>query len=398
MLILLVVSCLWSVFSIIGLDIQRISRVNRKQVGEVFTEHFEVINHSFIPKAWVKILDQADLPGRSGSRVLTWIGGGRSRIYVADSLLKKRGWFHLGPTQIETGDVFGLFLLRKIVKSQSRLLVIPYTFIIQNFPAPFGILAGGRALRQKTLEVTPYAAGVREFVHGDPLKRIHWPMSAKKQKLIVKEFEKDPLAEVWIFIDARESVHILGNNKQGMDLEDFWWLKESKTFELPPDTGEYAVSIAASIAKYYINQKREVGLASAGQGYSILPAERGERQLGKILEALAVLHVEGEMPLWGLISSQLAHLARGSTIILITPSTDQKIVTFLMEFIQRGLIPVVVLIDQDSFGGEVNTSTLEEGLSGTGILTFVVREGDPINSIFDQPEHIFDKRIMFRGM
>ena len=398
MLILVVVNALWSVVSIIGMDIQRINRVNRKQVGEVFTENFEVINHSFIPKAWVKISDQADLPGRSGSRVLTWIGGGRSRIYVADSLLKKRGWFHLGPTEIETGDVFGLFLLRKMVKSHSRLLVIPFTFNIQNFPAPFGILAGGRALRQKTLEVTPYAAGVREFVHGDPLKRIHWPTSARKQKLIVKEFEKDPLAEVWIFIDARESVHIHGKNKQGLDLEDFWWLKQSKTFELPPDTEEYAVSIAASIAKYYINQKREVGLASAGPGYSILPAKRGERQLGKILEALAVLHVEGEMPLWGLISSQLAHLARGSTIILITPSTDQKILTFLMEFIQRGLIPVVILIDRDSFGGDVDSSVLKGGLSRRGILTFVVHEGDPIDSIFDNPEHIFDKRIMFRGL
>ena len=105
MVILLVVNLLWSIFSIIGLDINRISRVSRKQVGEVFTENFEIINHSFIPKAWVKISDQADLLGRAGSRALTWIGGGRSRIYVADSLLKKRGWFHLGPTVIETGDV-----------------------------------------------------------------------------------------------------------------------------------------------------------------------------------------------------------------------------------------------------------------------------------------------------
>jgi len=394
----MVVSLLWSVFSIIGFDINRINRVSRKQVGEVFTENFEVINHSFIPKAWVKISDQADLPGRSGSRVLTWIGGGRSRIYVADSLLRKRGWFHLGPTQIETGDVFGLFLLRKTVKAQRRLLVIPYTFNIQNFPAPFGILAGGRAIRQKTLEVTPYAAGVREFVHGDSLKRIHWPTSARKQKLIVKEFEKDPLAEVWIFIDARDSVHIHSKNKNRLDLEDFWWLKESKTFELPPDTEEYAISIAASIAKYYINQRREVGLASAGQDYSILPAKRGERQLGKILEALAVLHVAGEMPLSGLLSSQLARLARGSTLILITPSADQKILTFLMEFIQRGLVPVVILIDQDSFGGDGNGSALEGGLSRRGIMTVVVRKGDPINSIFDKPEHIFDERVMFRGL
>jgi hypothetical protein len=51
----------------------------------------------------------------------------------------------------------------------------------QFFLAPFGILPGGHALREKTLEVTPYAAGVREYVPGDPLKRIHWPSSEKNR-------------------------------------------------------------------------------------------------------------------------------------------------------------------------------------------------------------------------
>jgi len=84
MLIVLVVSLFWSVFSIIGLDINRINRVSRKQVGEVFTENFEVINHSFIPKAWVKISDQADLPGRSGSRVLTLVQRRLKQVMSSD--------------------------------------------------------------------------------------------------------------------------------------------------------------------------------------------------------------------------------------------------------------------------------------------------------------------------
>ncbi len=59
-----------------------------------------------------------------------------------------------------------------------------------------------------------------------------------------------------------------------------------------------------------------------GQNYSILPPERGERQLGKILEMLAILEPAGDMSLLGLVSSQINNLTRGSTIILITPSND----------------------------------------------------------------------------
>jgi uncharacterized protein (DUF58 family) len=398
LIIVLGANGLWAVLSIIGVDLHRSTRTTRKQVGEIFTENFEVINRSIIPKVWLKVSDQAELPGGSGSKVLTWVGSRQSRTYVAYSLLQKRGWFQLGSSQIETGDIFGLFLIRKNFVSKTRLLVIPYTVPINEFPAPFGVLPGGRALRQKTLEVTPYAAGVREYVPGDPLKRIHWPTSARKQKIIVKEFEKDPLAEVWIFLDARASVQVHKEEIKEKSLTDFWWMREKRQFRLPPHTEEYAVTIAASIGKYYINQKREVGLVAAGQSYTILPAERGERQLGKILETLAVLRAEGEMPLLGLISSQLGHLARGSTVILISPSADDNILTIVMELIQRGLMPVVILIDQESFGGKQNTQWLHSKLTNRGILTFVINEGDNIKVILETPNLGFDERIIFRGI
>lgn len=390
------VSFIWSYVSIIGIHVRRSTRTTRKQVGEVFNESFEIINPSIIPKIWLKVTDQAQLPGASGSRVLTNMGARQSRTYLAYSLLMERGWFSLGPTQVESGDVFGLFLLSKTFPSETRLLVIPYTVDIRKFPAPFGILPGGRALRQKTLEVTSYAAGVREYVPGDPLKRIHWPTSARKQKLIVKEFEKDPLAEVWIFLDARAKVHFRKDTVDTPDSDDFVWIKEKREFKLPPSSEEYAISIAASIGKYYIRQKREVGLVAAGQSYTILPAERGERQLGKLLETLAVLRAEGDMPLWGLISSQLNHLARGSTVILISPSTDEQLLTVVMELIQRGLMPVVILIDQASFGGDGDSDMLESRLASRGILTFMVREGDPLKTVLENPATVFDERMIFR--
>lgn len=396
LLVILLANGLWSLLSIIGVGLKRTTRTTRKQVGEVFTEYFEVRNNSIVPKVWLKVTDLAELPGGAGSRVITWLGGHQSRTHIAYAFLQKRGWFTLGPTQIETGDIFGLFRIRKDFKSKTRLLVIPYTVEIDQFPAPFGLLPGGRALRQKTLEVTPYAAGVREYVPGDPLRRIHWPTSARKQELIVKEFEKDPMAEVWIFLDARASVHTRKADKAQRTQVGLWWIRERQAFELPPDTEEYAVSIAASIAKYYIDQKREVGFVAAGQNYTVLPAERGERQLGKILETLAVLRAEGEMPLWGLIGSQLSHLTRGSTIVLISPSEDEKILTVVMELVQRGLMPVVTLIDPSSFGGEGDLTDIQSKLIRHGILTFTVSEGDDLRKVLERPNIAFDVKFIYQ--
>jgi uncharacterized protein (DUF58 family) len=396
LLLILVVSGLWTVVSLWGITLHRSTRSTRKQVGDFFSEEIEVINQSVIPKVWLKVTDQSQLFGGTGSRVITGIGSKQSRNYVAFSLLQNRGWFLLGPTQIESGDIFGLFLVLKTFDSQLRLLVIPYMFDIQFFLAPTGILPGGHALREKTLEVTPYAAGVREYVPGDALKRIHWPSSARKQLLIVKEFEKDPLAEAWIFLDARKSVHIRSEEKGTADLHQIWWIRYKKAFHLPPDTMEYAISITASLARYYTRQKREVGLVSSGQSYSVLPAERGERQMGKILEILAVLEPEGEMPFWALINSQVNHLARGSTVLLITPSTDETILTITMGLIHRGLIPVIILIDPASFGGEVHAAGIAKQLTNQGVITFVIHQGDDVQSILESPQVLYDRRFVFR--
>ena len=395
LLVILVFNGIWSWLSITGLSLSRTTRSTRKQVGEVFIENFDVVNDSIFPKVWLKVTDRSELPNAGGSRVITWMGGRQTRNYVTYTLLQKRGWYQLGPTILETGDIFGILLVRKSFQVKTRLLVIPYTVPIQQFPAPFGILPGGRALRQKTLEVTPYAAGVREYVPGDPLKRIHWPTSARKQKLIVKEFEKDPLAEVWIFLDARQSVQSRKDETPVDQPDDYWRVGEQREFHLPPDTEEYAITIAASIGKYYINQKRDVGLAAAGQTFTVLPAERGERQLGKILETLAVLKMQGDLPLWGLLNSQIGHLARGSTVILITPSTDEKMMTVVMGLVQRGLIPVVILLDRASFGGQGESSALESELTGRGILTFVVQHGDDIKKVLETGK-LFDERMIFR--
>lgn len=401
LLVILVINGIWASISLVGVNVIRKSRMNRKQVGEIFNENFEVHNRSIIPKIWLKITDKAQLMGVSGSRVITWLGAHQTNAYLAYSLLEKRGWFKLSPTYVESGDIFGLFLVRKSFESNSRLLVIPHTVDIRAFPAPFGILPGGRAVRQKTLEVTPYAAGVREFVPGDPLKRIHWPSSARKQKLIVKEFEKDPLAEVWIFLDAQAKMHVKAEEHQASGTREYWWvkyswIKKAPEYILPADSEEYAISIAASLAKYYIQKNREVGLISAGQNFSILPAEKGERQLGKILETLAVVRAEGDTPFWYLVSNQIIHMARGTTMILITPSDDEKLLTVVLELIQRGLMPVVILIDQSSFGGEGQASILEQKLVNQGVMTFSISAGDTIKSALERPKYILDKHMIYK--
>lgn len=251
---------------------------------------------------------------------------------------------------------------------------------VLDFPNPAGILPGGEALRRRTPQVTPNAAGVREYEPGDPLNRIHWVSTARRNRLITKEFELDPQAEVWIFLDASEtgqaSLQFSWPNKTK---EDLW--KHKFEFSLPPSTEEYGVSVAASVARYYLRIGRSVGFASAGQSLSMIPADRGGRQLGKILESLALLRAEGRLPIWGLLDIHAQHLARGSTIVLVTHSVEQEVVMATDFLARRGLRPVVVLVDAASFNGPAGTDELAENFRYMRIPLRVVRKGDDLGKV-----------------
>nr|HNB54123.1 hypothetical protein [Anaerolineales bacterium] len=148
--ILLAGSSLWSFVSLRGLRIVRHPRLRRAHLGQIYEERFEVQNLGQIPRLWLEIKDMSPLPGSRGSHVVTWIGARQRRSYLARSRLMQRGIFPLGPTQLISGDPFGLFPVERQLPVQETLLVYPMMVDIQTFPNPPGVLTGGEALRQRT--------------------------------------------------------------------------------------------------------------------------------------------------------------------------------------------------------------------------------------------------------
>jgi uncharacterized protein (DUF58 family) len=376
---LLLVSWGMSRLALHGVTSRRSARTLRSQVGQIFEERFEIHNDSRWPCLWVEVRDHTPLPGSRGSHVLTMIGGRESRTYLSRTRLVERGVFPLGPTELISGDLFGLFPVHRLIPSQDSLLVYPMMVDVVSFPNPPGLLPGGEALRRRTPQITSNASGVREYAPGDPLNRIHWVSTARRDRLIVKEFELDPLAEVWIFLDAARSVHSAKPYvPPEFDPRDFW--RKRFQFQLPPSSLEYSVTIAASLARYYLSRGRSVGLVTAGTSLQILPSDRGGRQLGKILETLSMIRAETTLPLQGLIEAQARHMPRGSTAVIITPSASNVVYQTADLLMRRGMRPVVVLLDGLTFGGYFSSQVVEQQLRALRVPVSRVIEGGDITA------------------
>lgn len=379
-LILVGVMWLWTATSMWGLRVSRGARSLKASVGDILEENFEIRNPTRLPRLWVEVVNAAPIPAAAGSRLFTLIRAHQRRFYLARTWLTQRGAFPLGPTVLSAGDPFGMFLARKAVPNPQSLTVLPMLVNLTAFPTPQGALPGGQAIRRRSSSITPHAAGVREYVTGDPMRSIHWQSTARRGRLIVKEFEQDPQAETWIFLDAQAGVHHALPQEENPERLDELIFRRRQQIKLPPSTMEYSVTLAASLAHYFIAKHRAVGLVSAAQALTVIPAERSVRQESKILETLAFVNAAGDLPIAALAAAQSPYLPLGSSVVIITPSTRPEAVLALDEFQRRNLRPVMLLLDASTFGGPDGPDVLRQTVAARAVPLCVIRCGDDLST------------------
>src|SRR5581483_9895945 len=277
--LLVAVAAGWTMIGVRTIAVERRTRAQRAEVGGYFEEWVAVDNTWRLPKPWVEVQTDSTLSGHGIQRGFS-LGGGARRSWTLRTQCATRGKFTLGNLTITTGDPFGLFQRSVRYPSQETIVVYPQTV---DFTTPAripGDLPGGARSSGHVPYVTPTAASVREYAPSDPFGRIHWPSSARLGRLMVKEFELDPFSDIWIVLDLNRYVHY------GRGAES---------------TEEYAVTVAASLGKHFLMQNRCVGFVSQNE---VIQADRGSRQLTKLMELLAVVRADRWLTLGQTLSGE----------------------------------------------------------------------------------------------
>ncbi len=376
---LLLLAFIWSWLAIHWLQIQRRTRTRRAQVGHPLSETFTVRNTSLLPKLMLEIDDYSGLPGHRASQVIPLLGPRASYRWSVETECIVRGQFELGPIGITAGDPFGLFQRERRTAGGLPIIVYPRTVPVPRFESPAGVLSGGEPRRRRSQTITTNASGVREYVTGDAFNRIHWASTARKERMMVKEFEIDPLADVWLFVDfspaaLAEVPGLLRVNGSGAVLP-------RTPGEVPPSTEEYAVVVAASLATYFIEHKRALGFAAYVPKREAHQAERGHRQLFRVLEALAIARSEAPFSLAQMLSLEAPYLSRGTTVLLVTASLDPAWVLEAQILARKGMRPMALFIDPGTFGAPGDASSLRSMLHLAKIPILSLRRGDDISAV-----------------
>jgi uncharacterized protein (DUF58 family) len=352
----------WARMNTRNLQVTTERPIDRLQEGQEFVERITVKNLGVFTKLWLEVDDPTELPGHSPGRIIT-LGPRESKTWKTSTLARRRGLYSVGPVRITTGDPFGFFRYTHFYGRKSSLLVYPRATELPNFYVPPANLPGEGRFRKRTHYVTPNASGVRPYEFGDSFNRIHWPTTARTNQLMVKMSELDPASDIWVILDLDKSVHV-GEGDES--------------------TEEFAIKIAASIARFFLLANRSVGFITFGKRLFVEEAERGSQHYARILEALALATAEGDVPIGILINEEAKRFGRHTTIVVITPSTSEDWVASLQFVAQRGVKVAAVLLEPSTFGGSETSLMVFGALAAAEIFSYIVKSSDNLLTTFSQ--------------
>jgi uncharacterized protein (DUF58 family) len=283
------------------------------------------------------------------------VGARKEDRWRESAVCLRRGQFQLGPWTIRSGDPFGIFTMTRRYPQSQEIIIHPPIHGRLPIPLPLGESSGRVRSRQRSWQATVNAATVRDYNPEDPLRWIHWPTSARRGQLFVRQFDLDAAGDIWILLDLHANVQ-LGREAQS--------------------TEEHAVLLAASLAARAIRHNRAVGLAAYSLKPYILPPARGQGQQWNILRALALVNADGQTALAGTMHDLSRVAQKGAAAIIITADGSADWLPELVTLAKKGVQSHVTLLDRPSFDGQGNSSAVRDAVRQLGFTASIIRRGE----------------------
>lgn len=261
--------------------------------GDEVSARVTVTNHLPWPAAGLVLRDS----GTEAAVRLGTVPARQEMVAKWDFKAESRGEYPVGVPELLTGFPFGLWQARKRAAIDKRLIVWPKTFPVGPPPCLDGDSMIEGSVARRKVGSTGEVLGVRPYRRGDSPRRIHWPQSARHDRLIVCEFEATSRPVVQLVLDGDASIHSVG----------------------PEGSLEWAIRTAASMARGWLEIGVQVGLVAPGV---MLASASGSGQIRRIMDSLARLPSDSSQSLRDLLGSPVCRQFESGVQVIIT--TDRR--------------------------------------------------------------------------
>lgn len=122
---------------------------------------------------------------------------------------RRRGRYEIGPTQVELRDPFGIARRQLATGGVDEVVVYPRILALSGGPPLAGHLGTGSDGPARAGPSGDDLANIREYVHGDDLRRVHWRSTAHRGRLMVRQEENRQRPEAVVVLDRGHERHVV---------------------------------------------------------------------------------------------------------------------------------------------------------------------------------------------
>lgn len=326
---------LWSALSLEEINYTLGSETTHAFIGDEVELVLNIENRKPLPIPWLRISEfipkGLEIVGRE-DEFIDYMGGtpldetvslGRYERLRRRHKLRavSRGHYHFGPSDLVSGDLFGLYVRKDgIVRHKWNLIVYPDTKPLPELELSTARPIGDTKHRIPVWRDPTRPAGIREYRPGDPVKTIDWKATARRNDLFVRVF--DPSVSQYAVVLV-----------EGTTTDRPW-----EGFRL--DVLEALASCAGSVSKHCIDHGFRTGLivnstVSLG-GQNVVKPASGPTQLASILESLAMMRPATMSSLQGLAMANARDaIPAGATIFFVAGQLRESAVAYVSELSRR---------------------------------------------------------------
>lgn len=234
--------------------VERTLSTRETEIGDRVRVGLKLTNRSGWRIPWLILEDllpkRAMSPPASGLQLggattkLFCLGAKQQRIHTYDLLTLRRGFYRIGPTLVETGDLLGLHRKHRILAESDYLLVLPKIVPLEGLEIATRRPMGEMRVHDRILEDPTQMVGIRAYRAGDPLNRVHWKATARTGTLHSRVFQPTSMQGAMLVLDMHRATNPDRNEPIRTDL---------------------AVTMAASIAHALYRMNQPFGLITNGR-------------------------------------------------------------------------------------------------------------------------------------
>ncbi len=285
----------------------------------------------------------------------------------------------MSPVLLRSSDPFAIFSHERRVAFDEEVTVYPPVFDLKRFELPGAQSSGGPHIERRTPFTTAAVSSIRDYAAGDPFNRIAWTSTARTGKLMVKEFDLDPTAEVWVVADFGRSQVVAPSREReflrpaGLTFAEAW-LSSSEDF---------VAALAASVSRKAIDANRALGYLANASSHDSRPPESSERQYLRVLSALAIAKSDGGESIDTLLNNEMRRFDRYRSPVVITASIELDWIESLEHAVLRGVRPTVIYVDPSSFDETRDSARVRARLALAPFAVHIVDYRAGIQAAFD---------------